>query len=106
MLEQTRGKTATNVPSYPGYRYAFRYRHITPSQPKVLSWPALAVPNCRPASPVQQVNKHKLSKNLSSGEVITVRADKSTYGLPSAGGRRNRMKLAKSVWDWRQAEIP
>src|SRR5208283_4454331 len=104
VLEQTRGKTATNVPSYAGYRYAFRDRHITPSHPKVLRWPS-AVPNCRPSCPSQQADKHKLSKNLSC-EVITVRDDKSTYRLHSAGGRRNRVKLAKSLWDWRQAEIP
>src|SRR5664279_2920483 len=35
VLEQTRGKTATNVPSYAGYRYAVRYRHKSPMQSKV-----------------------------------------------------------------------
>src|ERR1039458_2319010 len=66
-----------------------------------------SMPNCHPASPAQQVNKHKLSKNLGSGEVITVRADKITNGLPRVGGRRrNRVKLAKSLCDWRRAEVP
>src|SRR5664279_637356 len=97
VLVQTRGKTATNVPSYAGYRYAFRDRHITPSHPKVLRWPS-AVPNCRPTCPSQQADGIVLSKDIGSGAVITARTDKGTYGLPSAGGRRTRVKSVKSLW--------
>src|SRR5271157_1383487 len=43
-FEQTWGEAATNVPSYPGYRYAFRYRHKSPSQPKLLSSTRLQYP--------------------------------------------------------------
>ena len=62
VLEQTRGKTATDVPSHPGYRYAFRDCHKTPSDPIVLSWPS-AVPNCRPAAPSHACRRIVLSKD-------------------------------------------
>src|SRR5664279_363820 len=45
VLQQTRGKTATNVPSHAGYRYAFRTRHKTPLQPKVPCSTCTVVPS-------------------------------------------------------------